>query len=388
MSEHHVTMQDHEIFTEEHQALRKTTRQFAESLAPHAAEWDDEGIFPREVFKQAGDLGLLGIRFNPAFGGSGLDWWYTAAYGEALVRSRNAGVNMALMVQSDMATPIIDEIGSDEVKREFLAPAIAGDKIAALGASEPGGGSDVAAIRTTAKRDGDDYIINGQKLWITNGTRADFITLAVRTGDDGYGGISLLVFPTDVKGFSVGKKLNKIGNRASDTAELFFEDCRVPRRYLLGEENMGFYHIMTNFQGERLIAALSCVAGMELLVRDAIEYGNDRKAFNRPITKFQVWKHKMVEHITSIEAARRLTYHAVDKFNKDPGSATREVTMAKLFAGDLAQRVVYDCQQMYGGFGYVTEYDVARAFTDMRLITIGGGTSEVMKEILSKIEGL
>ena len=388
MSDHHVRMQDTEIFTEDHQTFRRTVQRFAESLAPHSEEWDEAGIFPREVFKQAADLGLMGIRFDPTWGGSGLDWWYTAAYAEALVHTRNAGVNMALMVQSDMATPIIHEIASDEVKREFLEPAVKGDKIAALGVSEPGGGSDVAAIRTTARRDGDDYVINGQKLWITNGTRADFITLAVRTGDDGYGGISLLVFPTDVPGFHIGKKLKKIGNRASDTAELFFEDCRVPRRYLLGEENMGFYHIMTNFQGERLIAAISCVAGMELSVRDAIAYGDDRKAFNKPISKFQVWRHKLVEHLTAIEAARRLTYYAVDKFDKDPATATREVTMAKLFAGDLAQRVVYDCQQMHGGFGYVTEYAVARAFTDMRLITIGGGTSEVMKEILVKMEGL
>ncbi len=231
-------------------------------------------------------------------------------------------------------------------------------------------------------------MINGQKLWITNGTRADFLTLAVRTGDDGYGGISLLVFPTDVKGFTVGRSLKKIGNKSSDTAEIFFEDCRVPKRYLLGEENAGFYHIMTNFQGERLIAAISCVAGMELAVRDAIAYGMDRKAFGRPVMKFQVWKHKFAEHLTAIEAARRLTYFAVDKFNKDPMSATKEITMAKLFAGDLAQRVMYDCLQIHGGFGYTTEFSIGRAWTDTRLITIGGGTSEVMKEILIKLEGM
>jgi len=381
-------MQDDEIFGDEHKALRKTVREFAKSLAPHAVEWDEAGIFPREVFKQAGDLGLLGIRANEDFGGLGLDWWYTVCYVEELIHSRNAGVNMALMVQSDMATPIINEIGSDEVKREFLEPAIAGDKIAALGVSEPGGGSDVAAVRTTAKRDGDDYIINGQKLWITNGTRADFITLAVRTGDDGYGGISLLVFPTDVKGFHVGQKLKKIGNLASDTAEIFFEDCRVPRRYLLGEENHGFYHIMTNFQGERLVAALGCVAGMELAVREAIAYGNERKAFGRPVSKFQVWRHKFVEHLTAIEAARRLTYFATDKVNKQPMAATREITMAKLFAGDLAQKVLYDCMQIHGGFGYTTDFPISRAWTDVRLITIGGGTSEIMKEILVKLEGL
>jgi citronellyl-CoA dehydrogenase len=363
-------------------------RKFAESLAPHALEWDEAGIFPREVFKQAGDLGLLGIGHDPAYGGMGLDWWYTVTWAEELVRSTSAGTNMALLVQSDMATPIINEIGSDEVKREFLAPAIAGDKIAALGISEPGGGSDVAAIRTTARRDGDDYVINGQKLWITNGSRADFITLAVRTGDDGYGGITLLVFPTDVKGFSVGKLLKKIGNKASDTAELFFEDCRVPIRYRLGQENAGFYHIMTNFQGERLVAAVGCVHGMELAVREAIEYGRGRKAFGRPIVKFQVWKHKLVEHLTAIEAARRLTYYAVDKFNRTPQLATKEVTMAKLFAGDLAQKVMYDCMQLHGGFGYTTEYRISRAWTDSRLMTIGGGTSEIMKEILTKCEGL
>jgi citronellyl-CoA dehydrogenase len=388
VSDPRVMMQDDEIFGEEHAAMRRTVRKFAEELAPHAEEWDREGIFPREVFERAGELGLLGIRFDPEYGGSGLDWWFTTCWAEELVNSNNAGVNMALMVQSDMATPIIDEIGSDEVKREFLEPAIKGQKIAALGVSEPGGGSDVAAIRTTARRDGDDYVINGQKLWITTGTRADFITLAVRTGDDGFGGISLLVFPTDVKGFQIGKSIKKIGNKASDTAELFFEDCRVPRRYLLGEENMGFYHIMTNFQGERLIAAIGCVAGMQKAIREAVEYGNDRKAFNKPIAKFQVWRHKLVEHLTAVEAARRLTYHAVDKFSKKPLESTREITMAKLFAGDLAQRVIYDCMQMYGGFGYTTEYNIGRAWTDVRLITIGGGTSEIMKEILIKLEGL
>ena len=388
MTEPHVTMQDHELFTEPHRELRRTVRKFAESLAPHAEEWDEAGIFPREVFQQAGALGLLGIRAGEAYGGMGLDWWYTAAYAEELVHSRNAGVNMGLLVQSDIATPIIDEIASDELKREFLAPAIRGDRIAALGISEPGGGSDVAAIKTTARRDGDDYVINGQKLWITNGTRAEFITLAVRTGEDGYGGVSLVVFPTDVKGFSVGRRLKKIGNKSSDTAELFFEDCRIPQRYRLGEENQGFYHIMTNFQGERLVAALCCVAGMELAVRDAIVYGQERNAFGRPLTKFQVWKHRLVEHLTAIEAARRLTYLAVDKINKTPDAATREVTMAKLFAGDLAQRVIYDCQQLYGGFGYVTEYPISRSFTDVRLMTVGGGTSEIMKEILTKMEGL
>jgi citronellyl-CoA dehydrogenase len=291
---------------------------------------------------------------------------------------------MALLVQAQMATPIIQEIGTDEQKKLFLAPALAGEKIAALGISEPDAGSDVASIRTTARREGGDYVINGAKMWITNGTRADFITLAVRTGEAGYGGISLVTFPTDVKGFSISKKLHKVGNLASDTALLFFEDCRIPARYLLGEENQGFYHVMTNFQGERLVAAIGAVAGMQQMVDDAIQYGNERGAFGKPLIKFQVWKHKLVEHLTAIEAARWLTYRACDLFaRKEP--ATKEISMAKLFAGDLMQKVVYDCMQLHGGMGYVTETPIARAFRDARLITIGGGTSEIMKEIIAKL---
>lgn len=374
-------------FKEEHQMIRNTVRQFAETeIKPYAEHWEEEGIFPREIFEKAAFLGLLGIRFDPELGGSGMDWWATTAYVEELVYSESAGVNMALMVQSDMATPIIPEIGTDEQKQEFLAPAIRGEKIAALAISEPGGGSDVAAVKTRAVRVGDEYVISGQKLWITNGTRADFLTLAARTGHDGYKGVSLFTFPTDVKGYSVGKKLKKVGNLASDTAEIYFDECRIPARYLLGEENQGFYHIMTNFQGERLVGALAAMAGMEKAVRQALQYGQERTAFGRPIVKFQIWRHKFAEHLTNIEAARWLCYRAVDLVNRGE-SATREISMAKLFCGDMAQKVLYDCQQFYGGFGYTTEYAVGRAWRDVRLITIGGGTSEVMKEIISKLEG-
>lgn len=374
-------------FTEEHEAFRKTVRAWVEKeLTPHALEWDREGIFPREIFKQAGELGFLGINHDPKYGGSGLDYWFVTAFCEELARSQNAGVNMALMVQSQMATPIINEIGTDEQKREFLEPALKGEKIAALGVSEPGAGSDVANMKTTARIDGDDYVINGSKMWITNGTRADFITLGVRTGEAGYGGISLVTFPTDVKGFSVSKKLDKVGNLASDTAILYFEDCRIPRRYVLGGENEGFYSIMTNFQGERLVAAISTVAGMERMLEDSIRYGNEREAFGKPLIKFQVWRHKFVEHLTAIEAARRLTYHAVALFDAKE-NPVKEISMAKLFAGDLAQKVAYDCQQFFGGMGYIEETPIARAWRDVRLITIGGGTSEIMKEIISKLYG-
>ncbi|MCI0570498.1 MAG: acyl-CoA dehydrogenase family protein [Myxococcaceae bacterium] len=374
-------------FTQEHDAFRATVRAFVEKeLTPHALEWDRAGIFPREVFRKCGELGFLGINHDPAYGGSGLDYWYVTAFAEELTRSTNAGVNMALLVQGQMATPIINEIGTDEQKREFLAPALTGEMIAALGVSEPGCGSDVASLKTTARRVGDEYVINGSKMWITNGTRADFITLAVRTGGEGYGGISLVTFPTDVRGFSVSKKLDKVGNLASDTAILYFEDCRIPVRYLLGEEDAGFYHIMTNFQGERLVAAIGAVAGMERMVEEALRYGSEREAFGKPLVKFQVWRHRFVEHLTAIEAAKRLTYHAVDLFDRkeDP---VKEVSMAKLFAGDLAQRVAYDCQQLFGGMGYIEETPIARMWRDVRLLTIGGGTSEVMKEIISKLSG-
>jgi citronellyl-CoA dehydrogenase len=372
------------FFTPEHEMFRKTVREYVEhKLRPHAEEWEAQGSFPREVFKEMGELGFLGIRVPEEYGGSGLDYWYTVTFAEELTRSTMGGLNMATLVQTDMATPIIWEIGDDYHKRNFGVPAAKGQAIAALGVSEPNAGSDVASIRTTAKRDGDDYVINGQKTFITNGTRADFITLAVRTGEEGYGGLSLVMFPTDTKGFQVGRALKKIGNHTSDTAELFFEDCRIPAKNRLGDENAGFYYIMRNFQGERLVAAIISVAGAQHMWEEAVAYANDRKAFGRPIGSFQVWKHKLVEHLTSIEAARRLTYHACDLFNRGE-ECVREVTMAKLFAGDLVQRVVYDCQQLHGGWGYIEEFPVSRAFRDVRLITIGGGTSEIMKEILTK----
>jgi citronellyl-CoA dehydrogenase len=374
-------------FTEEHEAFRRTVRTWVErELRPHALEWDRAGIFPREIFRQAGELGFLGINHDPAYGGSGLDTWYVTTFVEELSRSQNAGVNMALLVHGQMATPIIGQIGTEEQKREFLAPALAGEKIAALGVSEPGCGSDVANIRTTARRVGDEYVINGSKMWITNGTRADFITLAVRTGGEGHEGISLVTFPTDVKGYQVSKKLEKIGNLSSDTAILYFEDCRIPARYLLGEENEGFFQILTNFQGERLVAALMAVAAMERVLEEAIEYGREREAFGRPILTYQVWRHRLVEHLAAVEAAKRLTYHAVDLFDRKQ-NPVKEISLAKLFTGDLAQGVAYDCQQLFGGMGYIEETPIARAWRDMRLLTIGGGTSEMMKEIVSKLVG-
>jgi citronellyl-CoA dehydrogenase len=378
--------QEFPYFTEEHEMIRQTVKRFCrEEIAPYAEEWDHEGIFPRELFKKAANLGLFGIRLDPEWGGSGLDWWATAAYLEAMAHSDSGSVNMAMMVQSDITLPVLDELGTREQKEEFLRPAIAGDMIAALGISEPGGGSDVAAMKTRARRDGGDFVISGQKLWITNGTRADFIILGVRTGEDIHKGVSLIILPTKTKGFKVGKKLSKVGNMASDTAELFFDECRIPERNLLGELNKGFYYIMHNFQGERLAAALGAMAGCEKAVRYALEYGAERTAFGSPIRKFQVWKHKFAEHLTNIEAGKWLTYRALDLMNRGQ-KCTREVSMAKLYSSELCQRVMYDCMQIFGGFGYTTEYPIGRSWRDVRLHTIGAGTSEIMKEIIAKEE--
>ena len=377
-----------EPFSEDHQAFRRTVREFCErELAPHAREWDAAAEFPEALFRRFAELGLFGIRHDPAWGGSGLDYWYVVAYAEELVRCRNAGLAMAMLVHGEMAIPVIGELGTDEQKREFLAPAIRGERIAALAISEPDAGSDVAAIRTTARRDGGDLVVNGSKMWITNGARADFLTMAVRTGGGGHGGLSLLLFPTDTKGFQVSRKLEKVGNPSSDTAVLYFDECRVPGRWLLGEENAGFGYIMLNFQGERLVAAVQAVAGMQQMVEDAIRYGEERRAFGKPVARFQAWRHKLAEHLTAIEAARWLTYRACDLFDRKQ-VAVKEISMAKLFACDLAQDVAYDCMQLHGGMGYVLETDIARAWRDVRVMTIAGGTSEIMKELVARQSGL
>ncbi|HEY6967903.1 MAG TPA: acyl-CoA dehydrogenase family protein [Candidatus Angelobacter sp.] len=375
-------------FTEEHEMIRQTVTRFCkEEIAPYAAEWDDEGIFPRELFNKAGALGMFGIRIDPKYGGSGQDWWATAAYVEALSASDSGSINMAFLVQSDMTIPVIQDLGTEAQKQEFLPRAVRGEWIGALGISEPGGGSDVAAVKTRARIEGDELVISGQKLWITNGTRADYIVLAVRTGGEGYKGVSLVLFPTSTKGFSVGKKLKKIGNLASDTAELFFDECRVPTRYILGEKDKGFYYIMENFQGERLVASLGALAAMDKGLRYAIDYGHERTAFGSQIGKFQVWRHRFAEHLTAVEAGRWLTYHAVDLVNRGR-RAVKEITMAKLYTTELSQRVAYDCMQIFGGFAYTTEYPLGRMWRDLRLNTIGAGTSEIMKEIIAKEEKL
>ena len=375
-------------FTEEHEIFRKSVRSFVEQeLAPHADQWESDGLFPRWVFEKMGELGFLGIRVPEEYGGAGLDWWFTVVLVEELTRCRCAGLPMGILVQTDMATPVIAELGTDEQKREFLEPAILGRKIAALAVTEPDAGSDVANLRTTARLDGEEYVVSGAKTFITNATRADFLTLAVRTGEKGFGGISFMLFPTDTPGYQVARKLKKLGNLCSDTAEISFDECRVPRRYLLGEQNMGFAYIMQNFQGERLVAAVASVAGAQRTIDATIEYTQDRKAFGRPIIGFQVTRHHFADMLTKVAAGRQLAYHCVDLMSRGI-ECTREIAMAKLFCTETTFEVTNRCLQMYGGYGYMDEYEISRSFRDTRLLTIGGGTSEVMKEIISKMSGM
>ena len=385
-------------YTESHQMFRKTVRDFCErELRPHMDQWEEDELFPRWVFEKAGELGIFGAHYPEEHGGSGGDYWYSIAKGEELPRCGAAGVPMALMVQSDMATPVLSDLGTPEQIEEFLKPALRGEKIAALGVSEPGCGSDVAGMRTWARRDGDDYVINGSKTFITNGTRADFITLMLKTQPEaGHAGISIVTFPTDVKGFHVSKKLKKIGNWSSDTAELFFEDCRIPRRYLLGEEGEGFRYLMQNFQSERLIASASATAGSTLILEEGIAYGRDRSAFGKPIIKREVWQHKIVDLATKLEACEALTYRAADAYNTEryvnkeqvSFETTKLISMAKAFVGDVTSEVADSMLQFHGGWGYIEEYHIARAWRDQRLFRLGGGTTETLRYYIAKLMGL
>lgn len=387
-----------ERFGEEHEAFRRTVRGFVEKeLAPHAEAWERDEMFPDWVFRRAGELGILGAHYPEEHGGGGGDYWFSAAKGEEYWRIGSAGVGMGLLVQSDMATPCISDLGTREQIDEFLRPALRGERVAALGVSEPGAGSDVAGIATVARKVGGDYVVNGAKTYITNGTRASFITLLVKTDPSaGYGGISILLFPTDTRGFQVAKKLRKIGNHASDTAELAFEDCKVPARYLLGEEGKGFYYLMQNFQTERLIAAVTATSGCQAALDRTVQYARDRVAFGKPILKREVWQHRLVDLYTELEATRQLTYHAVDCYNDEryvrrtsmlSMDTVKKISMAKLHVGEVADKVMDECLQIHGGMGYMEETFIARAWRDQRLLRIGGGTSEVMRYAIAKILG-
>src|SRR6266571_4706591 len=377
----------HPLFTEDHERLRAVVREFAESeLAPHAAEWEREG-FPDWVFKRMGDLGLLGVRYPVEYGGQGGDWGHTLVVAEELARAGSGGVGMAVAVQTDMATPPILKFGTEDQKQRYLVPAIRGEKIACLGISEPGAGSDVASIETTARPDGDGYVINGRKIFITNGVRADFCLLVTRTDKGaGHAGFSLFLVDKDVPGFTVSRELDKLGMRSSDTAELVLDDVHVPAEALLGEDGKGFVEIMWELQGERLIGAAGSVAGAWLVFEKTLEYAKGRQAFGRAIGSFQVNRHKFATMATELEAARQLLYDTALAWERGE-YPVREISMVKLYSGIVVNRVMNECLQLHGGMGYATETGIDRAWRDARLIRIGGGTDEIMREVISKTMG-
>jgi alkylation response protein AidB-like acyl-CoA dehydrogenase len=375
-------------FTDEHDALRESIESFArKELAPHSEEWERDG-FPDSVFKRMGELGFLGIHFPEEYGGQGGDYLMSIVRGEAMAHSNNGGLNMGIAVHTDMATPPVLKFGSEYLKQTYLVPAIKGDKISCLGISEPGAGSDVAGIRTRAVRDGDHYVINGSKTFITNGARANFIVLVTKTDTEaGYDGFSLFVVDTDTPGFHVSKKLEKLGMHSSDTAELTFDEVRVPAENLLGEEGKGFYHIMWELQGERLIGAAGCVAGAQRVFDQTLEYAQQRNAFGRPIGRFQAIRHKFAEMATKIETARQMVYTTAWRVEQGD-YPVREISMAKLYASRIACEVCDEAVQIHGGYGYMKEYHVERAWRDMRLNRIGAGTDEIMLEVIGRSYGL
>jgi acyl-CoA dehydrogenase len=373
-----------QYFGRAHDMVRRSAREFVQKkIVPYADEWEEAEEFPRELYKKAGDVGLLGIGYPEELGGTPGDIFFQIAVWEELVRGGSSGVAAGLG-SLNIALPPIVHHGTTEQKERFARPVLSGDKIAALAITEPGGGSDVANLQTTAVRDGDVYVVNGSKTFITSGCRADQITCAVRTGGPGAQGISLLVIEANIPGYSVSGKLKKTGWWASDTAQIFLDNCRVPIRNLIGGENQGFYGIMENFQTERLQLAIMANMTSQIALEESIQYARQREAFGKPISGFQVIRHKIVDMATLVEVSREFTYRIAAKM--DSGlDQVKEISMAKNFACSVSDKVTYDAVQIFGGYGFMRGYAVERLFRDNRVLSIGGGTTEIMKEIISKI---
>jgi citronellyl-CoA dehydrogenase len=377
------------IYTEQHRELMRSVTKFIErEIDPHAEEWEQAGIFPaHELFKKMGQEGLLGINKPEEFGGQGLDYSYEVAFCEALGASKSPSANMGIGVQTDMATPALARHGSDELRAEFLEPSIAGDFVACLGVSEVGAGSDVASIKTTAKKDGGDYVINGGKMWTTNGTQADFCCVLANTSEGAsHRNKSLIVVPMKTQGVEVARKLRKMGMHSSDTAQIHFDDVRVPQRHCIGEEGMGFIYQMEQFQIERLWGALNNVGMAQRAIDTTIGYTRERRAFGRSILDNQWVHYRLAEMQTEVAALRALCWQGVEEVVAGQ-DATRTATMAKLKAGRVIREVADGCLQFWGGMGFVDESPISRIFRDGRLTSIGGGADEVMLQILSKFMG-
>src|SRR5215207_2069111 len=384
----HAAPRRHFIFNEEHEALRESIHSFVtKEIAPHAEEWE-ETTFPDSIFPRMGELGFLGLDKPEEYGGQGGDYFTALVLAEEIVNARSGGTSMGVAVHTDMAMPPILAFGTEEQKQEWVVPAIRGEKILCLGITEPDAGSDVSAIKTRAVRDGDEYVINGSKTYITNGHRADAIVLVTKTDPDaGYDGFTLFLVPMDAPGVIREKKLQKLGMHASDTALLAFQDVRVPASAALGQVGKGFYHIMWELQGERMIGAAGAVAAAQNVFDRTLQYAQERTAFGRPISKFQVTRHKFAEMATKIETARQLVYTTAWRFANGE-YPVREISMAKLYASRIAVEVADECIQIHGGAGYMKEYNVERVWRDLRLNRIGAGTDEVMLEVIGKSYGL
>ena len=390
----HAAGRKHFIFNDEHEALRESMQAWVQKeLYPHRNEWEDT-TWPNEVMRRAGELGYLGLCFPEEYGGQGGDYYYSLIRAECMAYSGSGGTNMGFAVQTDMVLPPVHLLGTEEQKQRFLVPGIKGERIGALGITEPGAGSDVAGIRTKAIRDGDEYVISGSKMFITNGARADFCVLVCKTDPDArHEGVTLFVVDLrdedgkEVPGFSVSRTLEKMGMHASDTAELTFEEMRVPAEAVLGEVGKGFYHISWELQGERLVAAAGCHAGAERMFQNTLQYAQEREAFGRPIGKFQVIRHKFAEMATKIEAAKQFTYATAWRFANGE-YPVREITMAKLYASRICCEVADECVQILGGYGYMKEYEIERAYRDVRLNRIGAGTDEIMLDVIGRSYGL
>jgi alkylation response protein AidB-like acyl-CoA dehydrogenase len=385
-----ATARKHFIFTDEHEQLRESIRRFViKELQPHADEWE-ETTFPDWVFRRMGELGFLGLDKPEQYGGQGGDYYTSLVLAEEIAHSRSGGLAMGIAVQTDMTIPPILAFGTEEQKQQWAAPAIAGEKILCLGITEPDAGSDVAAIKTRAVRseDGEEYVIKGSKTFITNGHRADAIVLVTKTdAEAGYEGFTLFLVPMDLPGVIREKKLEKLGMHASDTALLAFQDVRVPASAVLGHVGKGFYHIMWELQGERLIGAAASVAGAQQVFDRTLQYAKERTAFGRPIGRFQVTRHKFAEMATKIESARQLVYTTAWRFQNGE-YPVREITMAKLHAARIAVEVADECIQIHGGNGYMKEYGIERAWRDLRLNRIGAGTDEIMLDVIGRSYGL
>ena len=372
-----------EYFGPAHQMVRRSVKEFVDKeIVPHIDDWEEMNEFPRDLYKKVGDVGILGIGYPEEYGGTPGDIFFQIAAWEEIMRCGSGGVAAGLGSLNIAIPPIISH-GTDEQKERFVKPVILGDKIAALAITEPGGGSDVADLQTTAVRENDHYIVNGSKTFITSGCRADQITCAVRTGGSGAQGISLLVIEADSPGYSVSEKLKKTGWWASDTAQIFFDNCKVPVENLIGEENRGFYGIMGNFQSERLQLAVIANVTSQMALDESIRYAGQREAFGRPLTGFQVMRHKIVDMATLVEVSREYTYRVAAKIGAGH-SQIKEISMAKNFACSTSDKVTYDAVQIFGGYGFMRGYPVERLYRDNRVLSIGGGTTEIMKEIISK----